>query len=153
MDDDRMDGYQPDTLRLTVLLTRAVAYVVYAFVILSVLILVQGFILKLLGANPDAGYADWAYRSLNRVMEPFRGLFIPIEIDDRSILDTSILFAIAVYGVVGIAIRALLDWLTYRLRLIVGHDQGASVESESRADLELGFQEQEQPATDRARRS
>ena len=66
---------------MTVWSTRAIAYVAYAFLVVSEFILLQGFLLKLLGANPSADYTRWAYRSLDRCMAPFRGIFTPIEID------------------------------------------------------------------------
>lgn len=139
------ESYQPNTLRSTVLFARGVTYVVYAFVVLSILILVQGFLLKLFGANSEAGYAEWAYRSLDRVMQPFRGLFTPIEIDNRSILDTSILFAVAVYGVVGIAIRSLLDWLTFRLHLAASDRQRPLDATVGRLGDDIGLRSDSSP--------
>ena len=54
---------------------RALTYLVYAFTIIALVILVLGFFLPLFGANPEAGFAEWVYRSLDRVMAPFRGIF------------------------------------------------------------------------------
>ncbi len=54
---------------------RALVYLVYFWVMLSIVILVLGFFLLLFGANPDASFAEWTYRALDRVMKPFRGLF------------------------------------------------------------------------------
>ncbi len=91
---------------------RAVTYLVYAFVIVAMVILVLGFFLLLFGANPDAPFAAWVYRSLDRVMAPFRGIFKPVPINGNSVLDTSVLFAMIVYAIVGLALNALIDWLT-----------------------------------------
>lgn len=99
----------------TIWLGRAIAYVVYAFILVSELILLQGFLLRLFGANPGSGYVDWAYRSLDRVMEPFRGIFTPIEFEGDSVLDTSILFAMVIYGIALLLMRSLLDWLSLKL--------------------------------------
>jgi uncharacterized protein YggT (Ycf19 family) len=97
-------------------IARALTYLVYAFVIVALIILLLGFFLQLFGANPDAPFAEWVYRGLRRVMAPFRGLFEPVELDGRSVLDVSILFAMLVYAIVGLALHALIEWLT---RLIV----------------------------------
>lgn len=105
-----------DPRSVTVWLVRALAYVAYAYVVITQLILLQGFLLLLFGANPTSSYVRWAYRSLERVMEPFRGIFTPVELNGDSVLDTSVLFAMFIYGVLILVIRALLDWLTYRLR-------------------------------------
>jgi uncharacterized protein YggT (Ycf19 family) len=96
-------------------IARALAYLVYAFVIVALVLLLLGFILKLFGANPDAPFAEWLYRSLRRVMAPFRGLFEPVPLDGRSVLDVSILFAMIVYGIVALALHALIEWLTTRI--------------------------------------
>ena len=84
-------------------IARALTSLVYAFVIVALVLLLLGFILKLFGANPDASFAEWLYRSLRRVMAPFRGLFEPVPLDGRSVLDISILFAMIVYGIVALA--------------------------------------------------
>ena len=96
-------------------MARALTYLVYGFVIVALVILLLGFILQLLGANPDAPFAEWLYRSLRRVMAPFRGLFEPVALDGRSVFDVSILFAMLVYGIVGLALHALIEWLTRRI--------------------------------------
>jgi uncharacterized protein YggT (Ycf19 family) len=99
----------------TIWMARALAYIVYAYIIIVELLLLQGFLLRLFGADESAGYTRWAYNSLDRVMEPFRGIFTPIEFEGASVLDTSILFAMVIYGIIAIALRSLLDWLTFRL--------------------------------------
>ena len=93
-------------------IARALTYLVYAFVIVALIILLLGFFLQLFGANPDAPFAEWLYRGLRRVMAPFRGLFEPVALDGRSVLDVSILFAMLVYAIVGLALHAFIEWLT-----------------------------------------
>lgn len=94
---------------------RGLTYLIYAFVILALVILGLGFILLLFGANPDASFADWIYRALDRLMAPFRGIFESIQLDGESVLDVSVLFAMVVYGLVGLMLSALIGWLTDRL--------------------------------------
>lgn len=94
---------------------RALTYLVYAFVVVALILLLVGFFLLLFGANPDAPFAEWAYRSVTRVMAPFRGLFEPVPMDGRSVVDVSVLFAMIVYGVAALLLRALIDWLTDRI--------------------------------------
>src|SRR3954452_12327198 len=98
----------------TVRVARGLSYLVYAFVLIALIILVLGFFLLLFGANPDAPFAEWVYRSLARVMAPFRGIFEPVKLNGDSVLDTSVLFAMIVYGMVGIALSALIHWLTQK---------------------------------------
>jgi uncharacterized protein YggT (Ycf19 family) len=99
-------------------IARVLTYLVYAFVLITLVILVLGFFLLLFGANPDAPFAEWAYRSLDRVMAPFRGIFESVQLNGESVLDTSVLFAMIVYGIVGIALSALIHWLTDKLLVL-----------------------------------
>ena len=94
---------------------RALTYLVYAWVIVSLIILVFGFFLLLFGANPDAAFAAWVYRGLERVMAPFRGIFEPMRLDGKSVLDVSVLFAMIVYGIVAMVLHGLIGWLTDRV--------------------------------------
>ncbi len=93
---------------------RGVSYLAYAWVIASMIILVFGFFLLLFNANPDAGFSEWVYRQLTRVMEPFRGIFPTVSASEGSTLDVSILFAMLVYGLLGLGVNSLIDWVTYR---------------------------------------
>lgn len=99
---------------------RALSYVVYGYVVVTEVILGLGFTLLLFGANPEPSFVQWVYRSLDRAMEPFRGIFTPIDLGTtgnqvESVLDTSVLFAMIVYAIVAFAARALIDWLTLRI--------------------------------------
>ena len=97
------------------------------------IILFIGFVLLLFGANPSAGFTEWAYRNLDRVMEPFRGIFTPIELGTtsgnvESVFETSVVFAMIIYGIVALAFSVLIPWLTSRLRSL----EQAEAEAERR---------------------
>lgn len=98
----------------TVTIARGVSYLAYAWVIVSLVILAFGFVLQLLGANPDAGFTQWVYRHLEDVMEPFRGIFPQASTSSGFTLDVSVLFAMFVYSLLALGVRSLIDWLTYR---------------------------------------
>jgi hypothetical protein len=109
--------------RVVLLIARAVGYLVYAYLIVVEIILLLGFVLLLFGANPSAGFTEWSYRNLDRVMSPFRGIFTPIELgtagnDVQAVFDTSVLFAMIVYGIVALALSALIAWLSGRIHQI-----------------------------------
>ena len=101
--------------RTTLVIARAVSYVAYAWVVLSLIILAFGFVLLLFAANPEAGFTQWVYRHLADTMEPFRGIFPQAEVGEGgSTLDVSILFAMFVYSLIALGARSVIDWLTYR---------------------------------------
>jgi hypothetical protein len=102
---------------------RAISYLVYFYLIAVEIILFIGFFLLLFGANPSAGFTEWAYRNLDRVMDPFRGIFTPIELgttgnDVPATFDTSVLFAMIIYGIIALLFSAFIGWLSGRLNQI-----------------------------------
>lgn len=92
-------------------LIRVVTWVLYVVVLFNVIMLAMAFFLRLAAANPDAGFAAWVYRSADRSMDPFRGLFPTRELTNESVLDLSLLFAAVVYLVVAFLLDALLRWI------------------------------------------
>jgi uncharacterized protein YggT (Ycf19 family) len=113
---------------------RALVYLVYFFVTVALIVLTFGFFLLLFGAHPDAEFAETVYCSLDRVMAPFRGLFESIPLDGQSVLDVSVLFAMIVYGIIALALRSLVDWLTYRIDLIRRSEAYSAVAQTPRDD-------------------
>jgi len=117
-----------DTKRHLLWLARAVGYLVYAYVIVVEIILGFGFFLLLFGANPTSGFVQWMYRNLDRVMDPFRGIFTPIQLgtpdsnEVPSVFETSVLFAMIVYGLLAIAVHALISWMTGRMARLQRED-------------------------------
>ncbi len=74
------------------------------------MLLFLAFVLRLFGANPAADFTQWVYRSVSRSMAPFRGMFEPIPLNDQSVLDTSLLFAMIIYGLAALFLRAGIEW-------------------------------------------
>jgi uncharacterized protein YggT (Ycf19 family) len=99
------------TKRWILWLCRLVVLIIYLIVFAYAVILGIAFVLRLLGANPDADFADWIYTAAARILEPFRGIFPTTEITDRSVFDASLLFALLVYLFLGIVLHGIIDWL------------------------------------------
>jgi ABC-type Fe3+ transport system permease subunit len=93
-------------------IAKVLLWFVYVWVVLNLVLLFLAFVLRLFGANPDAGFTQWVYRSVTRSMAPFRGIFEPIVISDQSVLDTSLLFAMIIYGLVALLLSAGIAWVT-----------------------------------------
>lgn len=151
-----LEGHSQRTARRVLLWgSRALSYLVYAYLLAVEIILFLGFFLLLFGANPSSGFAEWVYRSLERAMTPFRGIFTPIELgttpgnDIASVFETSVLFAMIIYGIVALLVHAFITWLTGRLARIEAEEaelryQAALDEERARrtqaADPHGGFQ-------------
>jgi uncharacterized protein YggT (Ycf19 family) len=91
---------------------RVLLWLIYAWLIITLVLLFLAFLLELLGANPTAGFVDWVYRSVERAMAPFRGIFEPVTLSDKSTLDISVLFAMIVYGFVALGLHHAINWVT-----------------------------------------
>jgi hypothetical protein len=89
---------------------RVIVWIVYVFALVAIVIAAMAFVLQLLGANPESGFAQWVYRSAGRVTAPFRGIF-PSHANGNSILDVSLLFAILMYALFALLVHALIDWI------------------------------------------
>jgi len=98
-------------------------WVVYVWVTITLVLLLLLFILQLMGANPTAGFVEWVYRSTERAMAPFRGIFEPITVTDKSVLDISVLFAMIVYTFVGLGLHVAIDSITRWLRTEERHEK------------------------------
>jgi uncharacterized protein YggT (Ycf19 family) len=96
-------------------LARVLLWFVYAWLIVNLVLLLLAFTLRLFGANPEASFVDWVYRSVARTMAPFRGMFEPIALSDQSVLDTSLLFAAIIYSLAALFLRSAIDWITERV--------------------------------------
>jgi hypothetical protein len=118
---------------------RLFVIVIYAVLLAYAVIVGMAFVLKLLGANPSADFADWVYRAAANITQPFRGIFPTTELaaNDRSVFDASLLFALMVYLVAAVLLHALITWLT---RQITGLDKQKELERQREA-LELQRQQ------------
>lgn len=109
--------------RGTAVTAKAVTFVGYAYVVVVEIILSLGFFLLLFGANPSSSFVEWTYRNLDRAMQPFRGIFEPVELgvagnDIPAIVETSVLFAMVVYAVLALLLGHLLNRLAERITSI-----------------------------------
>lgn len=132
---------------------RFVGYLVYFYVLVVEIILLLGFLLLLFGANTSASFVSWVYRNLDRAMNPFRGIFTPIELgttsgnEVQSVFDTSILFAMIIYAIVAIAVHAFIHWLTVRLHLLDRQEHEEQLRYENQL-LRDALARATEPATD-----
>lgn len=88
---------------------------VYAIALIAIVILTIAFFLKLFGASTTAPFTQWVYRSSDRFMQPFRGIFPSVEVSDNSVLDVSLLFGMLMYTLFALAVHALVEWLDRKL--------------------------------------
>lgn len=124
-------GHEPQLWLLRV--AKGVVVLVYAFVLIDLVLLTLGFFLRLFGASTDAEFTRWVYRNVDRIMEPFRGMFPSQALSEQSVLDVSLLFAMIVYSIVGIALHALVEWLTGKVGALRHRQQIAALQHQQTA--------------------
>lgn len=94
---------------------KVLVWLVYAYFVLAVIILALAFFLLLFNASTDASFTQWVYRSADRVLEPFRGIFPNVTADNGSVIDFAVLFAIIVYGILALLIQSLIHWIDRKI--------------------------------------
>ncbi len=139
--------------KVVLMIIRVISYLVYIYLVVVEIILLLGFVLLLFGANPTASFTQWVYRNLDRVMSPFRGIFTPIELgvtgsDVPAVFETSVLFAMIIYGIVALLFSALIGWLSGRLHQIDDAETELQrrAEYQARVDAVAAQQQAGQPA-------
>ena len=121
-----------ETKRWILWVGRLFTLFIYVVFLAYAVIVGIAFVLQLLGANPDADFADWIYRAAANITEPFRGIFPTTQVSDRSTFNASLLFALIVYLVVAVILHGIVDWLARR---IAGIDR-AEEREQMRASLQ-----------------
>jgi uncharacterized protein YggT (Ycf19 family) len=116
---------------------RGIVWLVYAFVIVAIVIATLAFFLQLFGANPNADFAAWVYRSAARVTAPVRGIFPTKPVTGQSYLDVSLLFAIIMYGIFAILISEFISWLDRKREESVQHDLYEQQQAEAQAAAQV----------------
>jgi uncharacterized protein YggT (Ycf19 family) len=91
---------------------RASQLVYTVFAVIDGLLLIR-LVLKLLGANPHAGFASFIYGFTDFFMAPFRNL-LPAYGNEQSVFETSVVIAILVYALLGWALERLVALMFYR---------------------------------------
>ena len=84
---------------------RAMEIIYLVFGIIDGLLLIRLF-LKLLGANPHAGFASFTYGVTDFFLAPFRGL-LPTYVSGQSVFELSLVFAILIYSLIALALVRL----------------------------------------------
>lgn len=110
--DSEPSGGEDNTLLWFARMAKVFIWFVYAVTLALLIMLTLGFILRLLGASPDASFAEWVYRNDQRIMEPFRGMFPTQTIGDESVVDFSLLFGMIFYAIVAMLLHALVSWVS-----------------------------------------
>lgn len=101
---------------------RAVQLVYLIFGVIDGLLVIR-IILKLLGANPTAGFSNWDYNVTAFFLAPFRNI-LPTIGTETSMLEMSAVLAILVYALLGWAIGRFVAIIFYRNITVARRSRG-----------------------------
>ena len=96
------------------MVTRLVLGLINFFIGLAEIILGLRVVSRLFAANPDASFVQWVYSTSNVLMEPFRGIFTAAVIGRYHVLDFAAMFAMIVYGLIGMLFVYLANYMAPR---------------------------------------
>ncbi len=84
---------------------RAMEIIYLVFGIIDAVLLIR-LVLKLLGANAHAGFAQFIYGLTDFFLAPFKGL-LPTVVSGQSVLELSLIFAILIYSLIALGLVRL----------------------------------------------
>ncbi|HSX27748.1 MAG TPA: YggT family protein [Patescibacteria group bacterium] len=90
-------------------------YLVYYVTGLVEILLAFRFVFKVLGANPNSGFASLIYSLTDVFLKPFSGIFSSATsrgAETTSVFDPAILIAMVVYALIGWGVAKLIDVVT-----------------------------------------
>lgn len=77
------------------------------------------FLLKLFGANSSTAFVSWVYAMSSVLLDPFRGIFPPVVVQNRFVLDFTTLFAMLVYAILALVLLWIINWASPRETVVV----------------------------------
>jgi uncharacterized protein YggT (Ycf19 family) len=100
---------------------RAMEVIYLVFGIIDALLLIR-LVLKLLGANPHAGFASFTYGLTDFLLAPFHGL-LPTFVSGQSVFELSLVFAILIYSLVALGLARLVAITLSRSVMVSQHSR------------------------------
>lgn len=105
--------------------SKIISYLLYAWVLFGIIMLVFRVFLLAFSANTAAGFTQFVMKTSADYLEPFRGIFPPHPVGETGYLDVSSLFAIVVYLFVAWGISALITYIQHKIELVQATQQKA----------------------------
>ncbi len=99
------------------------------FGIIDAVLLIR-LVLKLLGANAHAGFAQFIYGLTDFFLAPFRGL-LPTIVSWQSVLELSLIFAILIYSLIALGLVRLVAISLSRSVMVSQHSRSEGMKPRS----------------------
>lgn len=104
-----------DSTLVFIKISRAITYVVYAYTLIASTFLSLAFVMQLFGANYATPFVKFVYNGAYEFLQPFRGIFPGHQVGETSYFNSSALFAIMMYLIIGAALHSLVVYITSKM--------------------------------------
>ncbi len=108
---------------------RAMEGIYLLFGVIDALLLIR-LVLKLLGANPHAGFASFTYGLTDFLLAPFKGL-LPTFVSGQSAFELSLIFAILIYSLIALGLVRLVAITLSRSVMVSQHSRSEGLKPRS----------------------
>lgn len=112
-------------------ISKIIAYVMYAWVIIGVVSLSLRVFLLAFSANPETPFVKFVYRTSGDYLNPFRGIFEAKAVGETGYFDVAAMFAIIIYLFIMWGFSALIKYVQYKIDK-TEHEQKVELASRSR---------------------
>lgn len=103
--------------------SKIVSYLLYAWVLFGIIMLVFRVFLLAFSASTTAGFTQFVMKTSADYLEPFRGIFPPHSVGETGYLDVSSLFAIVVYLFIAWGVSALITYIQHKIDIVQATQQ------------------------------
>ncbi len=108
---------------------RAMEIIYLVFGVIDAVLLIR-LVLKLLGANAHAGFAQFTYGLTDFFLAPFKGL-LPTIVSGQSVLELSLIFAILIYSLIALGLVRLVAISLSRSVMVSQHSRSEGLKPRS----------------------
>lgn len=98
-------------------ISKVIAYILYAWVLIGVITLVLRVFLLAFSANPATPFVEFIYKTSADYLNPFRGIFPSKPVGETGYFDVAAMFAIIIYLFVMWGFSSLIHYLQYKIDL------------------------------------
>ncbi|MCA9343064.1 YggT family protein [Candidatus Saccharibacteria bacterium] len=96
-------------------ISKVIAYIMYAWVIIGVISLVLRVFLLAFSANPTTPFVEFVYKTSADYLNPFRGIFQSRPIGETGYFDVAAMFAIIIYLFIMWGFSSLIKYIQFKI--------------------------------------
>lgn len=96
-------------------ISKIIAYILYAWVLIGIISLVLRVFLLAFSANQTTPFVKFIYKTSADYLEPFRGIFPPKSVSETGYFDVAAMFAIIIYLFVMWGFSSLISYIQLKI--------------------------------------